>query len=59
MDKKKISKEMNQTIAYSYLGLGFISLALAMWKYPTFYFVTIGLIILAGWRLFWLDKKLK
>ena len=53
------TKQQNRNTAYGYLGIGLIALGLAMWKFPAFYAVTVAMIILTGYRLFWLERKLR
>jgi len=54
------TKEQNKQWAFIYIGIAFLMIAYAAWKDQfVFYIFAAVLVGLAGYNLYWLEKKLK
>lgn len=60
MKIRQLTKQQNRTWAYWYLGFAVAFIIYAFWKKQYVWNIfALVLIVLAGWRLYWVDKKLK
>jgi len=59
MKLQTCNKAQNKQRSYFYLGIAFLMIAWASWKNQgVFYLFAMAMMGLAGYRLYWLDKKL-